>query len=301
MELTRREWLAAAGATVAGAMLPQAAQAESPAPKVCVFSKHLQFLDYPQLAAAVKAAGADGVDLTVRDGGHVLPENVEHDLPRAAAAMRAEGLEIAMISTRLMTGTEENAERILATMATEGIRFLRVGGHKYPKRGNPAETLAKVEEDCRRLARLCEKHGVYAGYHNHSGALYVGAPLWDLLRIFEAVGSPHLGSNFDIGHCMVEGPFGDWDITTRALAPHARMCAVKDFHFEGARPRWVELGKGIVPVTSFLEHLRNGGFTGPIGIHFEYDAYEKASESEKLAHVSAAVSSMREATQKVWA
>ena len=41
----------------------------------------------------------DGADLTVRPGGHVLPENVERDLPRAVKAFREAGLNIEMMAT----------------------------------------------------------------------------------------------------------------------------------------------------------------------------------------------------------
>jgi hypothetical protein len=51
-----------------------------------VFSKCLQWLDYPGMAGITAEAGFDGVDLTVRAGGHVLPERVEEDLPKAVEA-----------------------------------------------------------------------------------------------------------------------------------------------------------------------------------------------------------------------
>jgi sugar phosphate isomerase/epimerase len=39
--------------------------------------------DWRELAQAVKAAGFGGIDLTVRKGGHVAPERVKEDLPKA--------------------------------------------------------------------------------------------------------------------------------------------------------------------------------------------------------------------------
>jgi L-ribulose-5-phosphate 3-epimerase len=41
--------------------------------KICVFSKHLQWTDVKEAAAIARDIGFDGVDLTVRPGGHVLP------------------------------------------------------------------------------------------------------------------------------------------------------------------------------------------------------------------------------------
>ena len=46
---------------------------------ISLFSKHLQFLDYNEVASAVAEMGFDGLDLTVRPKGHVLPKRVTDD------------------------------------------------------------------------------------------------------------------------------------------------------------------------------------------------------------------------------
>ncbi len=66
---------------------------------VCVFSKCLQFLDYEELGEVIAKLGFYGVDLTVRDGSHVLPVNVKKDLPKAVKALRKAGVEAPMIVT----------------------------------------------------------------------------------------------------------------------------------------------------------------------------------------------------------
>ena len=48
--------------------------------EVHVFSKHLQWLDYENMAKTASENGFDGVDLTVRPKGHVLPEKVNADM-----------------------------------------------------------------------------------------------------------------------------------------------------------------------------------------------------------------------------
>ena len=57
-----------------------------------LFSKHLQFLNYNDMSAAAAEMGFDGLDLTVRPKGHVLPEHVITDLPKAVEAMKKQGL-----------------------------------------------------------------------------------------------------------------------------------------------------------------------------------------------------------------
>ena len=275
-EINRRSFLAASLAVGSLAISPGSASAQASrkaeGPFVCAFSKHLQFLDYKDLAKVCREIGLEGVDLTVRRNGHVLPENVARDLPAAVEAIRAEGLDVPMISTRLRTANDPDARPILKAASALGIRYFRVGGHTYDARGEILPQLAVFTEEVRGLATLAAEYNMVAGYHNHSGPMNVGAPLWDLHRMFEAIGSPNLGSNFDVGHATVEGAYGDWQITARLMAPHVKMMAVKDFVFDKGKPRWVPLGEGIVQTAAFLRLFKEAGFQGPISMHFEYEA-----------------------------
>ena len=69
--------------------------------KIHILSKHLQFLNYRDMADAVVELGFAGIDLTVRPKGHVLPERVEDDLPKAIDAIGKAGLESSMMVTAI--------------------------------------------------------------------------------------------------------------------------------------------------------------------------------------------------------
>jgi hypothetical protein len=56
-------------------------------------------MDWRRLARSAKRLGFDGLDLTVRPGGHVLPERAADELPEAVATIRGEGLDVPMITT----------------------------------------------------------------------------------------------------------------------------------------------------------------------------------------------------------
>ncbi len=89
-EFARKMAVAAMGLPLMGSFIPTSMPSapenipgsDSGSWKIHLFSKHLQFLGYKEMAKATVEAGLDGVDLTVRPGGHVLPENVERDLCR---------------------------------------------------------------------------------------------------------------------------------------------------------------------------------------------------------------------------
>src|SRR5262245_23085508 len=104
---SRRRFLKlAAGAPVLNATPIPAALFPDPStpakPVVCLFSKHLGWIkDYDRLAERTVSLGFTGTDLTVRPGGHVLPERVEEDLPKAFESLKRAGAPIAMHTARV--------------------------------------------------------------------------------------------------------------------------------------------------------------------------------------------------------
>lgn len=267
--VNRRQFIAASAALAGAVSHAQAAPQMAP-PPVCIFSKHLQFLNYDELGKATRDLGADGVDLTVRKGGHVEPEKLDADFPRAVEAVRAAGSDVYMISTTLFSGDDPEARPIMAMAQKLRIPFVRIGGQMYGPDKNPADELPLFTEQLRSLAALAKEYRLTLGYHNHSGYGNVGGPIWDLYKMIQDVGSPQLGSNFDGAHATAEGAFGVWQTNARLIAPHVKMMAVKDFVWNKNKPEWVALGKGIVQTAEIFKIMRAEGFSGPVSMHFEY-------------------------------
>ncbi len=96
-DVSRREFVTrlcgAAGVAAAGWPLSMEAAGLAACP-IVVFSKVYQTLklDYAASAELTREAGLDGVDPAVREGGEVLPENVDRDLPKYADAIRSRDL-----------------------------------------------------------------------------------------------------------------------------------------------------------------------------------------------------------------
>ena len=291
MHMTRRNLLATAMAACAGAVVRGAHAAAAGGPPVCVFSKHLHFIkDYTQLAKTAKALGLDGLDLTVRKGGYVEPANVAVDLPKCVEAVRAEGLDVYMITTDLNKGGGPDVLPVLDAASKLKIKYARVGKQQYSKDGDIAKEIAGFTEDLRGLTAVFEKHDMIAGYHNHSGGNSVGAPMWDIYEMVRAIDSAAFGSNFDIGHAMVEGSSGAWRLNARLLAPYVKMTSVKDFVWEDGKVKWVPLGQGHVNVPEFFSIFRAAGFAGPVSIHVEY---RTPSDDAMLEEIRAAVNTIR--------
>ncbi len=264
--LSRRELLFAAPLAAFGA-------ASQPL-KLAVFSKHLQFLKDEDLAAVAQDLGFDGIDLTVRAGGHVEPAQAATALPRLVEIIHKKGLQTPMVTTEIREATPE-AELLLKTCAKLGIRYYRWGGIKYSDGSSPQDQIAAWKPKIRALAELNQKLGVCGMYHTHSGAGQMGASIWDLHMLLDGMSKEAIGINYDIGHATIEGGLGGWIASTKLTgAGGMKGLAVKDFIWtkgpKGWDAKWCPLGEGMVKFPQFFALLAKTNFNGPVQVHYEY-------------------------------
>jgi len=245
-----------------------------PGSPLVMFSKHLAELAWGDLGKAVREAGFDGVDLTVRPGGHVLPARVTEDLPKAVAAIREAGSMVAMLTTGLTQPTDPAARPTFEAARAVDVPRLKAGYYRYAF-ADARRELAEATAAFHALVRMAATAKVVLAYHNHSGD-YVGAPVWDALRMVEGQPADATGLYFDVRHATVEGGLGGWRAAVQMGAPHLRMLAMKDFYWEkGPNGRWrvvdCPIGDGMVDWKAFGAELRAAKFSGPMSLHVEYD------------------------------
>lgn len=304
ISFSRREFLGTASAAAAGlaAALRSAeaapARTAPPAVSLSVFSKHLQHLDYRALAETVAESGFDGIDLTVRDGGHVLPARVRDDLPKAVEAARAAGIMTKMITTTIVSVRDPHAEAVLETASRLGVRDYRLGWLPYDQARGITGTFNALLPQFRELAALNERLGIRGGYQNHAGDRF-GCAVWDLWMVLKDVNSPWLGCQYDIRHAVIEG-MSSWPNGLRAIAPYIHTIDIKDGRWErtpkGWQPVTVPLGDGAVDLLKFLKELRGLGVAKPVSMHFEYPFPETGTPAERR---KAAVALMRKDAERL--
>ncbi len=291
--ISRRKFLGTASAALmatadAGAAVPRAAAVHEPyRGKVCLFSKMFQnIMDGRRLAQTVQPLGFDGLDLTVRPGGHVAPERAAEDLPRAVASIREAGLEVPLITTALTSASDPTARPILATAAKLGIKFFKAGYYYY-KFKDVRQELAAAGKEFRGLAELARQCGIQVGYHNHSE--YVGAALWDSATFIDPLDPQWAGFYLDSCHVTGEGGVGAWKSAVHLAAPRLKMVAIKDFYWKATHKGWeyamCPLGEGRVDLKYFFGVLAEANHQGPISLHVEYEP-EGESIEEKNANMA---------------
>lgn len=242
---------------------------------VHLFSKHLQFLDYKNMAKVAANLGYDGLDLTVRPGGHVEPESVEQDLPRAIEAMANAGLLSILMTTRVTNGSDEVNKRVLNTAADQGIQFYRMGYYDFEEDKSWRENLDKHREDMEGLAALNKEHGLHGAYQNHAGN-HVGALITDIVYLLEGLDPKWSGCQYDIRHATVEGG-KSWPRGVEWLKDHMSTIVIKDFIW-AKHPKTgkyavmnTPLGEGMVDFVGYFKLLRELNIHPTVSLHAEYD------------------------------
>jgi sugar phosphate isomerase/epimerase len=244
-------------------------------------------MDWRRLSRSAKRLGFDGLDLTVRKGGHVLPERAAEDLPQAVATAREEGLDVPMITTALTSAEDPTAHPILSTAGRLGIPYFKAGYYLYEHK-DVRQEVARAGRDLRGLVDLATQCGVQAGFHNHSE--YIGAALWDAASFIEPLDPKWAGYYFDARHAVAEGGAGAWKTAVHLVKSRLKMVAVKDFSWVKTVTGWQDancpLGEGMVDWKYVIVELCRAGFQGPISLHLEYEvpgATKEAHEENILA------------------
>jgi sugar phosphate isomerase/epimerase len=240
--------------------------------KIYIFSKHLHWLNYNEMASFISECGFDGADITVRNDGHVEPGRVDEDLPRVVEALKKRGKETAMITTSILSAEEPNAERIIKTAASLGVRYYRLGWYEYDPNVSIEANMKTFSSHLLGLAALNEKYNIKATYQNHAGTS-LGSPVWDIGQLLHQINSPWIGCQYDVRHATVEGG-NSWTLGFRYIKPYINSLDVKDFKWTEENGKWVAqnvpLGEGMVDFDTYFKLVNILPTSIPMCLHMEY-------------------------------
>jgi len=252
--------------------------------KLLMFSKMLKNIGNLTVEEAgdyIAKMGFDGVDLTVRKGGHVLPQEVTEELPRAVEILNSKGLSVPMITTNITSADEKFAVETFKTASECGVKFIKLGYWRYMGFGTIKKQIEHVRDNnLRGICKLSEEYDVTAGLHIHSGNFLTANPVvvYLLLRDYDP---RYLCAYIDPGHMAVEGGLAGWKMGMDILQEYIKMVAVKDYGWlrekdpKTGETKWkahiVPLAEGLVPWEEVFSYLKQINFDGPVSIHSEYE------------------------------
>lgn len=250
-----------------------AAKPSSDKLSVHLFSKHLQFLDYEEMARVAADMGFDGLDLTVRPKGHVEPANVQQDLHRAVDAMTRHGLPPVMFVSGVRDANDPVSVQVLKTASKLGFKYYRLAYYRFDTDCTWKQNMDRIRASFTGLVKLNEQLGLHGAYQNHSGTS-MGAYLPDVAYVLDGQDPRWAGCQYDIRHGDVDGGRA-WPVGLRWVKDHIKTIAIKDYVWgteDGERKVInVPLGEGIVNFDKYFKLLRSYEIHPIVSLHCEYE------------------------------
>lgn len=253
----------------------------SPDWPVAIFEKIFEGLSFKELADAVHQIGADGIEATIRPGGHIEPEKAVDEVPAMAEALSQKGKKILIAATHIRRVDEEYTEPLLKIFKQTGIRYYRMG-HYYLDHAKPMlEQVRDYAAQARDLAVMNREYGIQGLYQNHAGARYLGALGWDTAMMLEGIDADDLGVALDLRHLKADSG-SSWKTMAQALKPSIRSIYVKDGRWIGERGnklKNVPLDTGFVTQDVF-DYVKDGLDPMPLCLHVEHLGYRVFEKHE---------------------
>ena len=246
---------------------------------LALFVKPWKALTLPQLAAHVKALGFDLIELPVRPGFPVQPENIERDLPAAVKLLSNEGI-------RILNITAANSlvdERLFSACAESGIGMNRVMFHHGDTDYFSAEADARRQLDA--ALPFCHQYGIQIGIQNHSRR-FVPVNEMGAYHLHKDYDPKFVASVWDPAHNALEGM--DSDAALDVIAPYVCVVNLKNAYWrrtsgpEAPVAEWqiyfTSGAQGRASWSHVIAKLRAINYRGPICFSAEYTDEDRVDE-----------------------
>jgi sugar phosphate isomerase/epimerase len=300
--LTRRSAFAAlASAAVAAAQEPDSqprfglSGAPRTQPMICGYSGNLAAFSYAEIGDVAREIGYEGIDLTVMIGGHVDPRITNVDLIRAFESIRGSGLEVAMISTNIVSSAERTTYPVLYLTGNSQIPLFRMGC--FPSNpGDPTRVVA-ARNEIAQIASLGERCKIVAMLPNRAGA-WVGANPEEAKQVLTGVDPRWAGYYFDPAEAAIAaGSAEGWEPALRSALPRLKAVSLQDVEWRGQgedrTAMKTPMGQGTIDWPKFFGILAQARFTGPVSLHTDYEAQGPENMAKDVAFTRAGI-------QKAW-
>ena len=224
----------------------------------------------PELAGMVRGWGFDGIELPVRPGYQVVPEQASRDLPAAARVLADQGLQI--FSVAAPGGPV--AEALVAACAEAGVPVIRIMVDIGPE--GYLATEARTRRELEALVPMLQRYGVTLGVQNHVGQMICNA--MGLRHLLEPFATREVAAVWDAAHNALSGeepePAIDiiWDHLCMVNLKNAYWRRVTGPEAEAAqwRPWWTSGPQGLASWPRVIAELTRRAYRGVVCLPAEY-------------------------------
>lgn len=294
--MKRRRFLTQTSLAAAGTGLASAASDKKADWPMVVFEKPIQTLGYERMGEELAKMGCQGIEATIRKGGHIDPKDVEKEVPKMVAALAKNGQK-AIISASNINSADKESESYLRTLKANGITKYRMDYYRYDLKKPLLPQVKDATTKLHDLAAMNKEIGVQALYQIHAGAKYAGSLAWDTAMMFEGIDPDDAAIAFDLRHVRA-GTGLSFDTALAMLRKHIRSIYVKDARWSGERTNKIKnvpLDTGIVDKKTF-EMVRKGQSPMPLSLHMEWGKspiYPKQDVMEAVEHVARDIKALK--------
>jgi sugar phosphate isomerase/epimerase len=238
-----------------------------------VFTKPWKTKTLAELARFVSDLGFDGVELPVRPGYQVEPENISKSLPEAARIFADHGV-------RIGTLAGPTDEVTIAACAEAGVPIIRICEGIDRDIGYLA-TERRLKERYDALLPALEQHGVAIGVQNHCDFCVNNA--MGILHLIEGYEPKHLCAVLDQAHNGLNGE--PPELAIDILWSHLRVVNLKSAFWVRTngpdapeatwKSHWTSGRHGLAYWSRTVDELKKRDYAGDICLTAEYSDEER--------------------------
>jgi sugar phosphate isomerase/epimerase len=252
-------------------------------PCFTVFTKPWKALPLPELGKFVHGLGFDGVELPVRPGFQIEPDNV-------AAAVSEAARVLADFGVRIVSIAGPTDEKTIAACAEAGVGIIRICVGIPPDEGYLAAE-QRIQRQYDALVPALDAHGVTVGVQNHCDRFVPNAlALRSLIGKYDP---KHFAAVWDPAHCALDGERPE--LAVDIVWSHLCMVNLKNAVWvrktgpEAAvvewRHHWTSGRQGLCHWPTVVSELKRRDYRGPVCLTAEYSDHDTANRliAEDLA------------------
>ncbi|MDO9574614.1 MAG: sugar phosphate isomerase/epimerase, partial [Candidatus Contubernalis sp.] len=231
--------------------------------------------------------GFEGLDLALREGYPVNPGNMTEALPILVRKCKGAGLSIPMVTGEgnLLNSKENNAEKLVKTLADSGIPLLKLGYFTFPYKEmnywQEVDRIRAIIEDWEKLASKC---GIKICLHTHSNG-NMGMNCSAMMHLIKGFDPKYIGAYIDPGHMVVEGE--EFSAGLAIVGEYLCAVALKDValdredheNYGTLKPRWTKAGVGVVDWPKVFSSLAEIKFEGSLTVHYQFKFAQELFDS----------------------
>lgn len=247
--------------------------------ELALFVKPWKTLPLPQLAQHVRALGFNLIELPIRPGFQVEPQNIERDLPAAVELLAEEGVRVLNVTAALAL----DDERLYSACAAAGISMNRVMFTQGNANYWTAEADARRQLDA--ALPLCQRYSVQIGIQNHSRR-FVPVNEMGMHNLLKDYDLQYIAAVWDPAHNALEGM--DSDAALDIVSPYLCVVNLKNAFWRLLTGPEAQLAKWQIYWTTgahgraswprVIAKLRAIEYSGPICFSAEYSDEERVDE-----------------------